>query len=57
MQLNIKRLILEGYSYEAIVKNIIEEGAVGKVWKNLADQHGLERVNASKTRKKIYSNI
>ena len=51
MRLNIKRLILEGYSYEAIVKNIIEEGAVGKVWKNLADQHGLERVNASKTRK------
>ena len=31
MQLNIKRLILEGYSYETIVKNIIEEGAVGKV--------------------------
>ena len=51
MQLNIKRMILEGYSYEEIVKNIIEEGAVGKVWKNLADQHGLERVNASKTGK------
>ena len=31
MQLNIKRLILEGYSYETIVKNIIEEGVVGKV--------------------------
>lgn len=51
MQINIKQLILEGYSYDEIVENIIEEGAVGKVWKNLADQHGLERVNASKTRK------
>lgn len=54
MQLNIKQLILEGYSYEAIVKNIIEEGAVGKVWKNLADQHGLERVNASKNSKENF---
>ena len=44
-------MILEGHSYEEIIKNIIEEGAIGKVWKNIADQHGLERVNASKTRK------
>ena len=54
MQLNIKRLILEGYSYEAIVKNIIEEGAVGKVWKSLADQHGLVRSNANKNSKENF---
>ena len=51
MQLNIKRLILEGYSFEAIVENVIEEGAIGKVWKNLGDQHGLVRANASKNSK------
>ena len=54
MQLNIKRLILEGYSYEAIIKNIIEEGAIGKVWKNLADQHGLVRANANKNSKESF---
>ena len=54
MQLNIKQLILEGYSYEEIVENIIEEGAIGKVWKSLADQHGLVRANASKNSKESF---
>ena len=54
MQINIKQLILEGYSYEAIVENVIEEGAIGKVWKSLADQHGLVRANASKNSKENF---
>ena len=54
MQINIKQLILEGYSYDEIVENIIEEGAIGKVWKSLADQHGLVRANANKNSKENF---
>ena len=55
MQIPIKQLILEGYSFEAIVENVIEEGAIGKVWKNLADHYGLVRVNANKNSKENFS--
>ena len=53
MQLNIKRMIQEGYSYEDILQTI-EEGAIGKVWKSLADQHGLVRANANKNSKESF---
>ena len=53
MQLNIKRMILEGHSYEDVLQTI-EEGAIGKVWKSLADQHGLVRANASKNSKESF---
>ena len=29
----------------------LEEGAIGKVWKSISDQHGLVRVNSAKTAK------
>ena len=53
MIIPIKQIIQEGYSYEDILQTI-EEGAIGKVWKNLADQHGLVRANANKNSKESF---
>ena len=53
MLIPIKKIIQEGHSYEDVLQGI-EEGAIGKVWKNLADQHGLVRANANKNSKESF---
>ena len=53
MLIPIKQIIQEGHSYEDVLQTI-EEGAIGKVWKNLADQHGLVRANANKNSKESF---
>ena len=53
MLIPIKQIIQEGYSYEDVLQTI-EEGALVKVWKNLADHYGLVRVNANKNSKESF---
>ena len=53
MLIPIKKIIQEGHSYGDVLQ-AIEEGAIGKVWKNLADQHGLVRANANKNSKENF---